>query len=63
MNPPQAVAMKAETLDPKIEKECRRPAFCRTPEGAVEMGVVLVCTLEGEAGSILEGGPILGVSQ
>ena len=43
----------AETLDPKIEKECRRPAFCRTPEGAVEMGVVL----EGEAGSILEGGP------
>ena len=29
----------AETLDPKIEKECRRPAFCRTPEGAVEMGV------------------------
>ena len=45
--------MKAETLDPKIEKECRRPAFCRTPEGAVEMGVVL----EGEAGSILEGGP------
>ena len=31
----------AETLDPKIEKECRRPAFCRTPEGAVEMGVGL----------------------
>ena len=31
----------AETLDPKIEQECRRPAFCRTPEGAVEMGVGL----------------------
>ena len=38
----------AETLDPKIEKECRRPAFCRAPEGAVEVGGVAIPAFPGE---------------